>query len=83
MEIAEKKSFDRTVRRLCNKKITDPDAQILGEKFTVEQAIAAAVIKKAMGGAADAVKLIREILGSADTALTEPTEFRVDINVVE
>ena len=78
--MSEKKSFDRTVRKLCSKKITDPDAQILGEKFTVEQAIAAAVIRKAIGGSADAVKLIREILGEGREA---GGDFHVDITVVE
>ena len=75
------KSFDKTVRKLCNKKISDPDGQILGETFTVEQAIAAAIIKKAMSGASDAVKLIREVLD--DKELSKSGEFRIDINVVE
>ncbi len=75
------KSFDKTVRKLCNKKITDPEGQILGETFTVEQAIAAAIIKKAMSGASDAVKLIREILD--EKISSDTNEFRIDINVVE
>ena len=74
------KSFDKTVRKLCNKKITDPDAPILSETFTVEQAIAAAVIKKAMSGTADAVKLIREILEQKEKA---SSDFHVDIKVVD
>lgn len=74
------KKFDKTVRRMCNKKITEPDADLLGEKFTVEQAIAAAVIKKAMSGASDSVKLIREILDDRDESCSE---FRVDIKVVD
>lgn len=65
---------------MCNKKITEPDADLLGEKFTVEQAIAAAVIKKAMSGASDSVKLIREILDDRDESCSE---FRVDIKVVD
>ena len=74
------KSFDKTVRKLCSKKITDPDAPLLGECHTVEQAIAAAVIKKAMSGASDSVKLIREIL---DESRVSQGGFRLDINVVE
>lgn len=72
--------FDKTLKRLCNKKITEPDQDILGPVYTVEQAIAAAVIKKAMAGATDAVKLIREIL---DDDKTVTGAFKVDINVVE
>lgn len=74
------KSFDKTVRKLCSKKITDTEAPILDECYTVEQAIAAAVIKKAMSGAADSVKLIREIL---DDGKSSQGGFRLDINVVE
>ena len=74
------KSFDSTVRKMCSKKISDPDCELLGDSFTVEQAIAAAVIKKAMSGTADSVKLIREIL---DDQKTFSGEFRVDIKVVE
>lgn len=73
------KSFDKTVKKLCSKKITDPNQAILGEVFTVEQAIAEAVIKKAMSGSTDCVKLIREILGERVSS----GDFRVDINVVE
>ncbi len=75
------KPFDRTVRKLCNKKIENPDEEILGEIYTVEQAIAAAVIRKAMSGTADAVKLIREILD--EPSGQSAGGFRVDINVVE
>ena len=78
--MATNKSFDKTVRKLCNKKITDPSQAILGEVFTVEQAIADAVIKKAMSGSTDCVKLIREILGNQSNG---NGEIKVDINVVE
>ena len=83
--MAKTKSFDRTVRRLCNKKITDPDCGILGEKFTVEQAIAAAVVKRAMQGTTDSVKLIREILGSEAECTDDKkqSEFCVNIRVVD
>lgn len=74
------KSFDKTVKKLCRKKISDPEAPILSEEFTVEQAIAAAVIKRAIGGSSDAVKLIREIL---DDSVGSVGQFKVDINVIE
>ena len=38
--MAKSKSFDETVKKLCRKKITDPDEPILGAQFTVQQAIA-------------------------------------------
>lgn len=78
--MASTKSFDKTLKRLCNKKITAPDEELLGESFTVSQAIAAAVIKKAMSGATDAVKLIREIVD--DEPVATAGEFKVDINVI-
>lgn len=78
--MAQSKSFDKTVKKLCAKKITDADEPILDQCFTVEQAIAAAVIKRALGGAADAVKLVREIL---DSQTPQSGDFRVDIRVVE
>lgn len=65
---------------MCRKKLTDPESELLGDSFTVEQAIAAAVVKKAMSGASDSVKLIREIL---DGQAAAPNEFRVDIKVVD
>ena len=74
------KSFDDTVKKMCRKRVSDPDQPLLGERFTVEQAIAAAVIKRAVTGAADAVKLIREIL-AAETAGSG--EFSVNIRVVD
>lgn len=74
------KKFDRTVQKMCRKRITDPDEDILGERFSVEQAIAAAVIRKAMSGATDSVKLIREILDDGEQGCSE---LRVDINVVD
>lgn len=79
--MAKTKTFDETVKKLCAKKITDPDETILGQSFTVQQAIAAAIIKRALGGAADAVKLIREILAAQD--VTEMGEFKVNIRVIE
>ena len=75
------KSCDETVKKLCRKKITAPDEPILGAQFTVQQAIAAAIVKRAVGGASDAVKLIREILDS-ETANTAG-EFKVNIRVVD
>jgi len=81
MAMAKAKSFDGTVRKLCNKKISDPEEPILGEQFTVEQAIAAAVIKRAVSGATDSVKLIREILESAPSESIG--QFSVNIKVVE
>ena len=75
------KSFDKTVKKMCRQKITDPDAPLLGEVFTVEEAIAAALIKKAYSGAADALKVIREIL--SEQTHDAPKTFTVDINVVE
>lgn len=74
------KSFDNTVKKLCRKKISDPQAPILEDVHSVEQEIAAAVIKRAMSGATDSVKLIREIL---DDGKEVCGGFRVDINVVE
>ncbi len=74
------KSFDKTVKRLCNKKISDPDAPILDSVFTVEQALAAAIIKKAMAGNSDAVKIIRDIL-SEERGIDG--SFKVDISVVD
>lgn len=74
------KNFDTTVRKLCSKKITDENEPLLPEKHTVEQAIAAAIIKKAMSGASDSVKLIRDIL---DDGKCVSGSFKVDINVVE
>lgn len=74
-------SFDKTVKKLCRKKITDPEAPLLGESFTVSEAIAAALIKKAYTGAADALKVIREILD--DEKPDAPKSFSVDINVIE
>ena len=78
--MAKRKNFETTVRKMCNKKLTDPESELLGDTFTVEQAIAAAVVKKAMSGASDSVKLIREILDGQNNT---PNEFRVDIIVVD
>ncbi len=75
------KSFDKTLKRLCNKKISEYDAPLLSDNFTVTEAIAAAVIKKAMSGTTDSVKLIREILDEGGKEVHN--EFKVDINVVE
>ena len=79
--MAKSKSFDETVKKLCRKKITDPDEPIVGAQFTVQQAIAAAIVKRAVSGASDAVKLIREILDS-ETANTAG-EFKVNIRVID
>lgn len=79
--MAKQKSFDDTVKKLCRKKITDPQEPILPQSFTVQQAIAAAVVRRAVDGAADAVKLVREILDSQDTV--SAGEFKVNIRVVE
>lgn len=75
------KSFDRTVRRMCRKKISDPSGDILGEVFTVEQAISEALIRRALTGAADAVKLIREILSEDNTDTQK--DCTIDIRLVE
>lgn len=75
------KTFDDTVKKMCRKKIASPDEPLLKEKFTVEQAISEALIRKAFGGAADAVKLIREILSSPAAATS--SKFQIDINVVD
>ena len=74
------KGYDKTVKKMSAKKISEPGESILGEKFSVEEAIAEALIRKALAGTADAVKLIREILSE-----DKETQggFRVDINVVE
>lgn len=79
--MAKTKTFDDTVKKLCRKKISDPEEPILGPCFTVQQAIAAAIIKRAVSGASDAVKLVREILDSKDTS--DIGEFKVNIRVVE
>lgn len=73
------KTLDDTVKKLCRKRITDPDAPLLGERYTVTEAIAAAVIKKAESGATDAVKLIRDVL-AADSVKSGLT---VEVHVVD
>ncbi len=79
--MARTKTFDATVKKLCRKKISDPEEAILGPSFTVQQAIAAAIIKRALGGAPDAVKLVREILDYQDSP--SAGEFKVNIRVVD
>lgn len=74
------KSFDSVIKKMCSRKMTDPEAPLLGESFTATEAIAAAVIKKAMSGSTDCVKLIREI---TDGDKTLEGKFRVDISVVD
>ncbi len=74
------KGFDKTVKKMCAKKLSDPSENILGEKFSVEEAIAESLIRKALSGTADAVKLIREILSEEKET---NGGFRVDINVIE
>lgn len=74
------KSFDNVIRKMCSRKLTDPEAPLLKEQFTPTEAIAAAVIKKAMNGSTDAVKLIREI---TDGGKVMDGRFKVDISVVD
>ena len=38
------KSFDSVIKKMCSRKMTDPEAPLLGESFTATEAIAAAVI---------------------------------------
>ena len=75
------KGFDKTVKKMCAKKLSDPNENILGEKFSVEEAIAEGLIRKALSGTADAVKLVREILSEENES--NNGGFRVDINVIE
>lgn len=78
--MANAKSLDSVVKKMCQKKITDPDAPLLKERFTPTEAIAAALVKKAIGGGTDAVKLIREITDSGGVG---ESAFKVEITVVE
>ena len=74
------KNFDKTVKKMCAKKLSSPDENILGDTFSVQEAIAEGLIRKALSGASDAVKLIREILSNEKE---QSGGFRVDINVIE
>lgn len=78
--MAKDKSLDSIVRKMCRKKMTDPDAPLLKERFCATEAIAAALVKKAIGGGTDAVKLIREI---TDCGENVDSTFKVEITVVE
>lgn len=74
-------NFDKTVKRMCKKKIHSADEPLLPDEFTPVDAIAEALIRRALAGNADALKVVRDIIGS------EPSEkkggYVIDINVVE
>ena len=74
-------SFDKTVKKMCKKKISSPDEPLLTDEFTPTDAIAEALIRRALSGNADALKVVREILGKEDGA--KQGGFFIDINVVE
>ena len=74
------KTFDETVKKMCRKKMESPDSPLLKERYSVEEAIAEALIRKALSGASDAVKLLREILG---TGGSQKGNFQIDIKVVD
>ena len=73
-------NFDKTVIKLCKRKLQDPDQPILGESFTVTEMVAAALIKKACAGTGDAIKILREILSDGGE---QKRSFNIDINVVD
>ena len=74
-------NFDKTVKRMCKKKITSPDEPLLKDEFTPTDAIAEALIRRALSGNADALKVVREILGKEER--DNKGGFFIDINVVE
>ena len=74
-------SFDKTVKRMCKKKISAPDTPLLSDEFTPTEAIAEALIRRAQAGNADALKVVREILGKEEKS--GHGSFHIDINVVE
>ncbi len=74
-------NFDKTVQKLCRKKLTSPDEPLLQGSFTPTEAIAEALIRRALSGNADALKLVRDILGKQTPK--EDSRFFIDINVVE
>lgn len=74
-------SFDKTVKRMCKRKINSPDEPLLTAEFTPTEAIAEALIRRALAGNADALKVVREILGKDEQG--RPGSFQIDINVVE
>ena len=74
-------SFDKTVKRMCKKKISSPDEPLLKDEFTPTDAIAEALIRRALAGNSDALKVVREILGKEES--TQKGGFFIDINVVE
>ena len=73
-------SFDKTVIRLCKKKLESPDAPLLGDTFTVTEMVAEALIKKACAGTGDSIKILREILSDNNEI---KKSFNIDINVVD
>ncbi len=74
-------NFDKTVIKMCKKKISSPDAPLLPDRFTPVDAIAEALIRRAQSGNADALKVVREILGQKDAQSND--SFFVDIKVVD
>ena len=74
-------NFDKTVKRMCKKKITSPDEPLLKDEFTPTDAIAEALIRRALAGNADALKVVREILGKEERE--QKGGFFIDINVVD
>ena len=73
-------NFDSTVKKMCKKKISSPDEPLLKPQFTPLEAIAEALIRRAQAGNADALKVVREILGQERVT---NGGFSIDINVVE
>ncbi len=74
-------SFDNIVKKMCKKKISSPDEPLLKPEFTPTEAIAEALIRRALAGNADALKVVREILGQDNGV--KSGGFSIDINVVE
>ena len=74
-------NFDKTVKRMCKKKISSPDEPLLDGEFTPLEAIAEALIRRAQSGNADALKVVREIVGQQSEV--KSGGFSIDINVVE
>ncbi len=74
-------NFDKTVIKMCKKKISSPDEPLLPGEFTPVEAIAEALIRRAQSGNADALKVVREILGQKEVQKND--RFFIDINVIE
>ncbi len=74
-------NFDKTVKKMCKKKITSPDEPLLKDEFTPTDAIAEALIRRALAGNADALKVVRDILGKEEC--DKKGGFFIDINVVD